>query len=297
MCLFCAGCGFSIQTGGAPADDAPGSGSDAGFDAIEIDAPAPIACGDLMCDGHATCLENPARCQCLAGYTGDGITCSDVDECAVANGGCPGACANSSGSFVCYVPTTCNEIAVRVPGFTGGPRTLYFAGDTNQPWTASCEGSSTMWKEYLSLSAANYSQYTADGSGTNVRTTFTRVRILPATAKIDIADQTHATSVGSLMHGGTQVTSMPFAVAMDCAGNNSNTGIARIDLTATPFVISDPFQLRGSQPDGDVVSTNNGRQVSLTGGGNCGWNAPSPAPFNPFNQITDGDILDISYAP
>ncbi len=258
---------------------------------------APISCGDLVCDGHAVCLDSPARCECSAGYAGDGMTCADVDECADANGGCPGACANTTGSFTCYVPTTCNDIAMRVPGFTGGTRTLYFDGNTNQPWTASCEGSGTTWREYLQLTGANYSQYTADGQGSNVRTTYTRVRIVPANAKIDIADQTHSTSAGSLMHGGTTVTSMPFGVAMDCAGNNSDSGVARIDLGGTPFVISDQFQLRGAQPDGSATSSNNGRQVSLSGGGNCGWIAANPAPYNPFNQITDGAILDITYAP
>jgi hypothetical protein len=293
--LLTTGCGFTVSPGGPPIDDAQ-PGSDAVVADMAIDV-APITCGDLTCDGHAVCLDTPARCECMTGYTGDGMTCADVNECAVANGGCPGACANTNGSFACYVPTTCNEIAMRVPGFTAGMRTLYFGGNTNQPWTASCEGSGANWREYLQLTGANYSQYTADGQGTSVRTTFTRIRIIPATAKIDIADQTHSTSTGSLSHSGTTVTSMPYAVAMDCAGNNQNTGVARLDLGGTPFVITDPFALRGSQPDGAVTSTNNGRQVSLTGGGNCGWMAPAPAPFNPFNQITGGDILDIAYAP
>lgn len=284
------GCGFTVSTG---------QSDDAGLatDSTIVDVP-PITCGDLTCDGHAMCLDAPTRCECTSGYTGDGMTCTDVNECGVGNGGCPGACANMEGTFTCYVPTTCNDIAMRVPGFTGGNQTLYFGGDTDQPWTASCEGSSTTWKEYLQLTGANYSQYTAgNGAGTSVRTTYTKVRILPATAKIDIADQTHATSMGSLSHSGMTVTSMPYGVAMDCGGNDSHTGVAQIDLGGTPFVISDAFALRGSQADGSIVKQNNGRQVSLTGGGNCGWVAPAPAPYNPFNQITGGDILDLAYLP
>jgi hypothetical protein len=262
------------------------------------DAPPPIACGDLTCDGHAMCLDNPARCECIAGYTGDGMTCADVDECATGNGGCAAACANTDGSFACYAPATCNEIATRVPGFAGGARTLYFQGMATKPWTATCVGSGASWKEYLSLTGVNDSQYTkSNGSNTPVRTTFAKVRIVPATAKIDIADQTFSTSTGSLDHSGTTVTSMPYAVAMDCEGNNSNSGVAHMDLSGTPFVIIDPFEERGSMPDSTISSTNGGRQVTITGGGNCGWMAPAPAPFNPFNQITGGDILDIAYAP
>jgi hypothetical protein len=288
-----AGCGFRAGDPGQVADAPPPE-----IDAAP-DGPPPIACGDLTCDGHATCVENPARCECSAGYTGDGMTCADVDECATGNGGCPAACGNTAGGFACYTPVTCNDLAAHIPGFTGGVRKLYFQGMATKPWTVTCVGAAASWKEYLSLTGLNDSQYTKTGGGnTPVKTTFTKVRIIPATAKIDIADQTFSTSTGSLIHsGGTQVTSMPYAVAMDCVGNNSNTGVAHIDLSGTQFVITDMFEMGGAQPDGTVNSMNGGRQVTTTGGGNCGWLAPAPAPFNPFNQITNGDILDIAYAP
>ncbi|NWI56611.1 NID2 protein, partial [Calyptomena viridis] len=45
-------------------------------------------------DGHATC-------ECLPGYTGDGIHCSDVDECAENPCHPAAACYNMPGSFSC----------------------------------------------------------------------------------------------------------------------------------------------------------------------------------------------------
>lgn len=262
----------------------------------DVDAPPqPIACGDLTCDPHATCLADPTRCECSAGYTGNGMTCANVDECAAADT-CPAACLDKPGSFECYAPQTCADVKAKVPTFTTGDVTLYLGGDPDRPWTAFCAANG---KEYLTLtSAANYAQYTRD-PGADVRTTYTKIRIVPGTsgALVDIDDKTFASSMGSLMHGGDTVTSMPYGVAMDCEGADSDTGIASIDLAGTPFVVSDPFETRGADADGTSNVMNGGRQVTLTGGGNCGWRSPAPAPFNPYNSIGTAEILDLAYAP
>lgn len=272
--LLVVGCGFSPATGGIDAADAP---------------PPPVTCGDLTCDPYAICDPSGPSCSCKPGFTGTGLVCTDIDECATANGGCPAACANRPGTFTCYAPRTCNEIV----GGGNGDVTLYINGDPVKPWQAYCANH----KEYLTLpagAAANYAQYTK--SPTSVRTSYTRIRLDPLTLLVDISDETFSTSTGSLMHGTTLVTSMPYGVAMDCAGNNQNTGVANIDLSGTPFAVSDPFELGGSHPDGTTTKSNLDRVVALTGGGNCGWNAPAPAPYNPFNT-TGGPILDVIYQP
>ncbi len=248
---------------------------------------------DLACDPHAACV-SPERCECDAGFTGDGLTCVDLDECLTSNGGCAATCANTSGSFECYAPQHCSDVTAMEPSFSTGEVTLYVDGDPEKPWTAFCDASGS---EYLSLTSPNFSQYSR--GGTDVRTTFTKIRVLVSTGSfvVDIDDKTFTTSTGSLMHSGTLVTSMPYAVAMDCEGSNNQSGVAAIDLTGTPFVVTDPFENRGSAAAGGSTVAEGGRRVTLTGGGNCGWRAPAPAPFNPFNTIGSSPILDLGYAP
>ena len=73
------------------------------------------------CDPNAQCTNTNGSftCACVTGFTGDGVSCmgkmlgcfmyfqnnvssSDVEECAVDNGGCVNAaCTNTVGSFTC----------------------------------------------------------------------------------------------------------------------------------------------------------------------------------------------------
>jgi GON domain/Complement Clr-like EGF-like len=270
-----------------------------------VDAAPPITCGELMCDPNAICATvGPAACACKPGFTGDGRTCSDVDECATANAGCSAACMNTPGSFVCYAPSTCADVKAHVAGAADGPYTLYLGGDPGKPWTAHCAQMATTPVEYLSLTGVNTSQYTQGGAspGSDVRTTYSKVRFDPATLKVDIRDRVFATSQGTLDHSGdgVPVTSMPYAVAMDCRADDSRTGRASIDLRATQFALTgaEEFAAGGKMPGSMIDLTDGNQRATIAGGGFCGWVAPVGTPSNPFNDtVTAGLLLPLSYHP
>jgi len=272
-----------------------------------VDSTVPITCGRLTCDPHATCTNGGAgaTCTCATGYAGDGMTCSPVDPCATGNGGCAAACVMTGpGMSACYTPQTCADVAAHVTVPDDSSVTLYAGGDPANPWTARCHGG----LEYLMFppgSTANYGQYSVGGksTGTNVRTTYAGVRLDPSSFEIDICDQTFATSTGTLSHDPAHnnppiiVTSMPLGSAMDCVASNSATGVAAIDLTSLPFVVTSGWSTGGNSPGGTATRSGGGRTVAITGGGTCGWNAPSGSPTNPFNTFGNSKLVALQYMP
>ena len=70
---------------------------------IEIDE---CAHNSHNCHPNAACTNTLGSftCACNAGFTGDGVTCKDNDECAqAADNNChaDAICTNTSGSFTC----------------------------------------------------------------------------------------------------------------------------------------------------------------------------------------------------
>jgi hypothetical protein len=149
-------------------------------------------------------------------------------------------------------------------------------------------------REYVTLDAANFSQYTAGGAapGTSVRTTFSKVRLDPATLTVDINDLTFATSTGLLHHGSTPVTAMPYASAMSC--DASPSGVGRIDLTGTAFVLDDEFAVGGYIPEGGATVSPDNRVADLAGGGYCGWITPAPWIYQPINPAGPDYHLELA---
>jgi hypothetical protein len=61
--------------------------------------------GPIGCDVHAQCAAGAksVSCQCKLGYSGDGFSCGDVDECTQGTATCPAntACQNKAGGYDC----------------------------------------------------------------------------------------------------------------------------------------------------------------------------------------------------
>lgn len=196
-------------------------------------------------------------------------------------------------------PASCADILAADAAATDGDYTLYVGGDQQKPWQVYCADMATTPKEYLPLVFVlgdhNFSQYTAGGAspGSNVRTSYLRVRIDPATFAVDMGDQAFSISSGALNHSYSEaVTSMPFGVAMSCG---SADGLADIDLRGTPFTIASQFAAVGNGGHGGATLDASSRQAALTGGGFCGWTEITGGPFNPFNAAHGS--LQLTYAP
>jgi hypothetical protein len=178
---------------------------------------------------------------------------------------------------------------------------VYEISPNGQRFSVYCYDMSSNPREYLELVQTglgyNFSQHTSGGAylGTDVVTAYQKVRLDPETLLVDIGDQTFATSSGSLSHsGGGLITSMPYGVAACCRSSYDDCGIANIDLTDTPFSVSDNFNIGGYNASGSINFKNNRQVVDITGGGYCGWTTPDPYLYNPYNS-TGGFRLDLNY--
>ncbi|GAA0321679.1 hypothetical protein NE235_18900 [Actinoallomurus spadix] len=192
---------------------------------------------------------------------------------------------------------SCQDVHQAIPIARDGTYLLYNNGNI---FTAYCHHMATAPAEYIDLArtgqAVNFSQYTAGGAspGTSVRTAFTKVRVDPKSLTVDIGDLTFATSTGSLRHGGTTVTGMPYAVAMSCTAQPN--GVGNVDLQDTPFRVDNAFAAGGFNASGSAAPSANGQVVNLHGGGYCGWVTPAPALYNPFNAGPGMHHLRVSCA-
>lgn len=213
----------------------------------------------------------------------------------LAAGTAPGSAAPAQNPST--PPATCADIHTANPTAPDGNYDLVDSGKAVPVYCFDMTGTP---REYINLmntgTNTNFSQYTAGGAspGTNVRTTFTKLRIDPATLTVDIGDLTFATSTGSLSHSGTPVTSMPYGVAMSCISPFAAGGAGNIDLTGTPFTVTDGFNVGGFLSSGTATPSPDNKVIDLTGGGFCGWITPNPPMFNPFNPHPGNFVLTLA---
>jgi hypothetical protein len=123
------------DTPGDPNADPPVDAPATGTSCINIDECATNADD---CHGNATCTDNDGGwdCACNTGYEGDGVTCTDIAECLVDNGGCGDAtyynCINNEGA-----PPTCVDIDECTIG-TAGCAVNATCANTDGGFTCTC---------------------------------------------------------------------------------------------------------------------------------------------------------------
>lgn len=217
----------------------------------------------------------------------------------------PGGLAGS-GFLPILSLSSCGDIRAAFPSARDGVYPVLT--DDNTLLTVFCYDMAGTPRDYIDLANtsedANFSQYTAGGAspGTDVRTSFTKLRIDPATLMVDLGDLTFATSTGRLQHSSETrgpdspfVTSMPYGVAMSCTSRPD--GVANINLQGTPFIVEDTFELGGFASDGSTNVSEDKQTVDLNGGGYCGWISSTPTIALGYSTAPDTFRLNLACAP
>ena len=172
-----------------------------------------------------------------------------------------------------------------------------------RPVNVYCNDMAGTPKDYLPLvnigPDQNFAHYYTTSRGKTVTTNYTKLRFDPSTFMVDINDRTFSTSSGSLTHPPSRlVTSMPYATAMDCQAGGSEAGKGNIDLRGTPFKVTSNFSTHGWYPAGSATFSSGDQVVALTGGGNCGYEAPDGLyPMEPQEVSTAQWVLQLALDP
>jgi YD repeat-containing protein len=180
-------------------------------------------------------------------------------------------------------PQSCADVHNANPSAPDGTYTISVMGHALAIY---CYHMASQPTEYLTLvhteSGANFARYATGGaqSGTDAITTYTKVRLDPATLKINTGDRSFATSVGSNSGAGGTETAVSYGWAGSCKAPYDSSGTANIDLRGTPFTVNDTWTLPGLPLgyDSAGVTTDRYRDkrvLDITGGGYCGWNVPT----------------------
>lgn len=291
-------------TGGSAGESASSGDASSGDASDGSTGVAPPTCADLVCGAGASCHETDDGpvCACDPGFDTLDDACVDIDECLEAP--CAvGLCVNTPGDHSCAYPATCAELGELKADVADGPATLYVDGDPQKPWAAYCHDMAGDPREYLPLPRqtgdANIGRYAIVNPipgfmGSRV-TRFKRVRINPANLRVDIGDVTFASGEGAATFKGANVSRVAYGVAMTCVGGSTT---ATIDLRDTHFNVQPGlFCTDGYLPNGGTQS--NGRVHVNTGGGDCGWRAPSAdeCPYHPIDggAASAGERLQLVY--
>ncbi|KAM3916011.1 uromodulin-like [Leptodactylus fuscus] len=109
------------------------------------------------CNRNATCKKDLVdyTCVCKVGFTGDGFSCYDIDECTQWPYPCSfyGYCVNTYGSFYCNCP----------PGYTRNGTSCFDINECLEPGLNNCDAHAVCFNTYGSYSCYCPEGYYGDG--------------------------------------------------------------------------------------------------------------------------------------
>jgi hypothetical protein len=172
---------------------------------------------------------------------------------------------------------SCAEVKAANPAAGDGEYTLSVGGRSILVHCANMAGTPA---DYLTLlrsgGGANVSAYGPGQNSPGLTSAYSKVRFHPDTLSIDWHDTTFAASQGWAQFGQGYAYTVGLGEAADCAGGFSQGGTANVDLRGTPFAVAaSQFVTDGWQAAGSASYSAANQVVSLTGGGYCGWTAPT----------------------
>ena len=189
-------------------------------------------------------------------------------------------------------PRTCAEVLSTGAGSTDGTYEIDPDGDgpiaSLHVWCAGMKDATKAPREYISLGPNTKNEASFAGGGycdcPTFTRTFTKVRFDPAHMQIDADDLAFATANrDGTCDTGKQNCQGPghtfFATPGSCVTNSDASGSAHVDFTGTEIHVDTQmtFGGQGYLPGGSATVSADRKQVSMTGGGACGWWGPSPA--------------------
>lgn len=177
--------------------------------------------------------------------------------CNGSNGGSNASC--SAQYLDVNYPKNCAQ--VQTINSTAGDGEYTITPVTGQSFSVYCYGMQTgAPKEYLSLvktgGSYNFSQLSNLNNQPNsaIRTSFTKIRLDPATLLVDINDFTFSSTTST---NTTDTGLQAYGVAADCLYSGTPTGTGNIDLTGTPFIVNSKFILDGWNAYGSATVDGN----------------------------------------
>lgn len=270
--------------------------TDAATSAASATTAADQLCERIECGPHATCalIEGDATCVCDPGFIAQGDACLDVDECPTEP--CDvGLCENLPGSYACAFPQTCAQLKDLAPAAPDGAYQLYVEGDAARPWLAWCHDMAGTPREYLTLPKQGVLENIATyrNSGTFRTTQYKKIRLDPATWRVDTADATFVDKIGAALYGVQAVATVAYGAGVACPSGLSG---ANVDLRNTPFAVTSQWCFGGASNSSSKMGS--GQEISVTiGSFSCGWHAPdaSGCPVAPIPINGVGPPLQLEY--